>query len=181
VQKDEWALIIGAGPIGLSIMPFAKAAGAKLIVADVSESRLRFCNEQFKIEHVIDGRGDLTRELGEITNGEFPTLIMDATGNDQSMARTFDLLASGGRIVFVGLFQGDVSFNDPNFHRREITLLATRNSTAADFKRIIAMIEAGEINTTPWVTHRASCDALVDTLPSWLAPDAGLIKAIVEF
>ena len=76
------------------------------------------------------------------------------------MAGTFDLPAAGGRIVFVGLFQGDVTFNDPNFHRRELTLLASRNSAPSTFRDIIALIEAGRINTTPWITHRF---ALADT------------------
>ena len=99
VERDEWALVLGAGPIGLSVLPFARAKGARLIVADVSESRLKFCREHMNVQHTIDARGDLLASLKDLTNGELPTLIFDATGNAQSMARTFDLVANGGRIV----------------------------------------------------------------------------------
>ena len=60
------------------------------------------------------------------------------------MAGSFSLPAHGGRLVFVGLFQGDVTFHDPDFHRRELTLLASRNATAADFDRAVAALESGE-------------------------------------
>jgi alcohol dehydrogenase len=43
------------------------------------------------------------------------------------------------------------------------------------------MIESGQIDTTPWITHRARCDQLIGRLPEWLNTSAGLIKAVVEF
>jgi len=115
------------------------------------------------------------------TLADLPTVVIDATDNPQSMTRCFELACHGGKIVFVGLFQGDVSFNDPNFHRRELTLLASRNALPADFSRIIKLIEEGTVDTTPWITHRAAACDLVGAIPAWLSPDAGLLKAIVEF
>jgi threonine dehydrogenase-like Zn-dependent dehydrogenase len=90
-------------------------------------------------------------------------------------------VAPGGKIVYISIVQADITFSDPNFHRRELTLLSSRNALPADFKRIIGMIEAREIDTTPWITHRAPAASFVDALPAWLSPDAGLIKAILEF
>jgi threonine dehydrogenase-like Zn-dependent dehydrogenase len=89
-------------------------------------------------------------------NGNLSTAVLDATGNLSSMQQAFELTASGRRLTFVGLAQGDVTFNDPDFHRRELTLLASRNATPNDFTRIIALMESGTINTRPWLTHRAS-------------------------
>ncbi len=180
-EPGEWVLVIGAGPIGLSIIPFAKANGSRVIVADVSESRLDFCRKHMGADETIDARGDILAALKTITSNDLPTLVLDATGAPPSMAKTFDFVAPGGRIVFVGLFQGEVSFNDPNFHRREITLLASRNSRPADFKRIIKLVEDGAVDTTPWITHRATCNMLIETLPSWLTPEANVIKAMIEF
>jgi 2-desacetyl-2-hydroxyethyl bacteriochlorophyllide A dehydrogenase len=181
VESGERALVLGAGPIGLSVLPFLLAAGVEVVVADVSESRLAFCREQMKIAHTLDARGDLVEPLKALPGGDLPTVVIDATGNAGSMARCFDLLAHGGRIVFVGLFQGEVAFNDPNFHRRETTLLASRNARPEDFTQIIGMMERGKIDTTPWITHRCSSDAFLEALPGWVAPDAKLIKAMVEF
>lgn len=179
--RGENVLIVGAGPIGLSVIPFVRAAGAEPIVADVSELRLAFCRDHMGVAHTIDARHDVNEQLTKLLGDDLPTAVLDATGNPKSMAGTFDLIAHGGRIVFVGLFQGDVTFNDPNFHRREITLLASRNALPADFQQIIRLIEAGQIDTTPWITHRTPAANLLDVLPTWLSPDANVIKAMVEF
>jgi threonine dehydrogenase-like Zn-dependent dehydrogenase len=129
-----------------------------------------------KVEATLDARGDLKAALGEL-----PTVVIDATGNPGSMAKCFELVAHGGRIVYVGLFQGDVTFNDPNFHRREITLMASRNALPGDFTRIIKLVEDGVVDTTPWITHRAACADLPESIGAWLAPEANLLKAMLEF
>lgn len=173
-QKGETALVIGVGPIGLSVIPFLQTAGAKVLVMDTSASRLEFCRTQMKVDGAIDPNN---ADWG----GDLPTIVFDATGNARSMMKAFDYVAPTGRLVFVGLFQGEVTFADPQFHRREMTLLATRNSLPADFRRIIRLVEEGAIDTRPWITHRATCEGLLDVLPGWLAPSAGVIKAMVEF
>ena len=109
-----------------------------------------------------------------------PTVVFDATGNAGSMMSAFKLAAHGGRLVFVGLFQGDVTFSDPDLHKRELTLLASRNSLAQDFRRIIALAESGEVDTRRWVTHRAGLDAVPSEFPAWTRPASGVLKAMIE-
>jgi 2-desacetyl-2-hydroxyethyl bacteriochlorophyllide A dehydrogenase len=181
LRRGENVLIIGAGPIGLSVLPFVQAGGGNAIVADVSESRLKFCQEWGVVEHVIDARTDMLPALKAFTNSDLPTLVIDATGNPQSMAQAFNLVAPGGRLVFVGLFQGDLTLNDPNFHRREMTLLASRNALPEDFRHIIGLIEHDQIDTGAWITHRVGHRGLIDIFPQWLAPDANVLKAMVSF
>jgi 2-desacetyl-2-hydroxyethyl bacteriochlorophyllide A dehydrogenase len=181
LRAGEHVLVIGAGPIGLSVLPFVQAGGGKLIVADVAESRLKFCQQWGVVEHVIDARGDMLPALQGLTNNQLPTLIIDATGNPASMANAFNFVAPGGRLVFVGLFQGDLTFNDPNFHRREMTVLASRNALPEDFRHIIGLIEHKRIDTDAWITHRAGHRGLIDIFPRWLAPDANVLKAMVSF
>jgi 2-desacetyl-2-hydroxyethyl bacteriochlorophyllide A dehydrogenase len=181
IERDEFALVIGAGPIGLSVMQFAAESGARVIALDVNAARLAFCRRAIGVPHSIDASKQDAREaLLEITGGDLPTAVFDATGNPRSMAAAFDYPAQGGRLAFVGLFQGDVTFNDPNFHRRELTLLASRNALPADFGRIIRLIEEGRIDTTPWITHRASLAGMIGAFPSWVLPETGVIKAMVE-
>jgi 2-desacetyl-2-hydroxyethyl bacteriochlorophyllide A dehydrogenase len=181
IEAGEWALVIGAGPIGLGAMQFAHLAGARVIALDMSPERLAFCRAQGIATAIVDGREDPLQSIQELTGGDLPTAVFDATGSAASMERAFEYLAPGGRLIFVGLVQRAISFSDPEFHRRELTLLATRNALAEDFTHIIRQIEAGAIDTQPWITHRAPYDALAESLPGWLQPGAGLVKAVIAF
>jgi 2-desacetyl-2-hydroxyethyl bacteriochlorophyllide A dehydrogenase len=181
LEKGEHVLVIGAGPIGLAVIQFAQAAGARVIVLDMNEARLQFCRDHLGIEYSIGAADDAVVRLHELTNSDMPTGVFDATGNPQSMQAAFNFPAHGGRLIFVGLFQGEVTFDDPNFHRRELTLLSSRNATSEDFRYVIALMESGAVDTTPWITHRASPGTLLQEFPAWLQPQSGVVKAMLEF
>jgi 2-desacetyl-2-hydroxyethyl bacteriochlorophyllide A dehydrogenase len=181
IERGEFALVVGAGPIGLATVQFAAEAGAHVIVLDINQGRLDFCARQLGVKHTINPlEGPPLDALTRITGGDLPTVVFDATGSPKSMTAAFDYPAAGGRLVFVGLFQGDVAFNDPLFHRRELTLMASRNALPRDFARIIQLIEARRIDTTPWITHRARLEEMIAAFPSWTKAETGVIKAMVE-
>jgi len=180
LEAGETALVLGLGPIGLTVVQFAQAAGAKIVVADISEKRLEFCRRMMGIEHGLNVKnGDLT-QLRDIC-GDLPTAIFDCTGNPQSMNPAFSYAANGGRLIFVGFYSGDLTFNDQEFHRRELTVMGSRNALGGDFQRIIQLMEEGKIDAKPWITHRIPCDHIAETFPRLLDPEAGVLKAIVEW
>ena len=179
IGPDDFVLVIGAGPIGLGVSQFVQVRGATLAVMDVRKSRLAFCERQFDAAHTLAPGADTVEELRSIGGGELPTVVMDATGSAASMAGTFDLPAQGGRIVFVGLFQGDIGFNDPNFHRRELTLLASRNAMPHDFREIITLVESGRINLMPWITHRFDLADTPQRFPE-IAANPDVIKTLIS-
>src|SRR5206468_995588 len=140
----------GAGPIGLSALEFVRLAGARSIVMDMNEARLAFCRERMGVDHTIVVRpdGSEARNLQAITGGQFADVVIDATGNNQSMSHALEFCAFGGRLVYVGITQQTVSFpHAPIMHRRQLSILASRNALSTDFARIIKLIEDGRINT----------------------------------
>ncbi|MCE9591322.1 MAG: zinc-binding alcohol dehydrogenase family protein [Planctomycetes bacterium] len=179
-ERGEWALVIGAGPIGLSVIQFAIQAGARVVVMDTNEQRLAFCRSVFRAEETLVPGVDAVERVRAICDGDGPTLVFDATGHRESMNRSFDFVAAGGRLVFVGLMMDDITFRDPEFHRREMTLLATRNSTPDTFRRVIRLMEEGAIDTRPWITHRVKFGGMIGEFPKWLDPASGCVKAVVE-
>ena len=146
----------------------------------MSEERLEFARQQ-GVENTLQAREDPMSRLREITEGNLATAVFDATGNAGSMSKAFDYVAHAGRLVLVGLIQGDVTFSDPDFHRKEMTVLSTRNATGADFARILTLLESGKIDPTVWATHRASPASFVDEFPRWIEPGSGLVKGLIEF
>jgi 2-desacetyl-2-hydroxyethyl bacteriochlorophyllide A dehydrogenase len=180
-ERGESALIIGVGPIGLSVATFAREAGAEVTVMDINNQRLQLCRETLQVTRCIDARIDPLGQLCSLLSGELPSLVFDCTGNPQSMHNAFGYVAHGGRLVFVGLFPGDVTFHDPDFHSRELTILGSRNATATDFRQVIEQMEAGKVDAAPWVTHRASSGDFIAAFPQWLKVENSAFKAIVEW
>ena len=181
-EPGEHALVIGAGPIGLSVIEFLKIAGSRVTVLDINENRLAFCKNTMGVENTVQARGDGAelKRLEEITGGTLPTLVLDATGNAKSMSNAFSFVGHTGRLVFVGIVTAEVSFSDPLLHAREMTVYASRNALPADFERIITLIEDGRIDTRPWITHHSTFDSIARDFPSYTKPETGVIKAIVE-
>ncbi len=178
--QDDYVLVVGAGPIGLSVIEFVKRSGATLVVADINASRLQFCEDKMGVEHTLSMTDTFTEDLRKLLDGNLPTVVFDATGHPESMMKGFDYCAHGGKLVFVGLFQGDVSFHDPTFHRKELMVMASRNATPQTFRTIINAIENGRMDTTSWITHRIDFDKVPETFASLLEPGSGVIKAVIE-
>lgn len=181
VQPGERVLVVGAGPIGLGIIAFARLAGAQLIVMDVNEGRLSFCRQHLEVQHTIDARGaDTMAELKEITHGDMPTVVIDATGNLKAINNAFQYMAHGGRYVLVGLQGGDIQVSHPEFHKREATLMSSRNATKEDFGFVIDSIKDQRIKPLNFITHRVSFGNTVTEFAGWLNPANGVIKAMIE-
>ena len=179
-RADESCLVIGAGPIGLATLEFVKLTGAKTIVIDVNQQRLEFCRQTMGITHTILASDHVEADLRELTDGHNPDVVIDATGSSASMSNAFGYVGHGGRLVFVGITTEEVRFKHALFHKSEGTLLCSRNAPSRDFPRIIGLIEGGEIDTKPWITHRARFEDLPDVFPSYTKPETGVIKAVVE-
>jgi alcohol dehydrogenase len=181
-KPDETVLVIGAGPIGLSVIEFARLSGARTVVLDINESRLRFARERMGVTETIHAEGDGSelKEFAELTGGKLGNVVVDATGNNQSMANAMNYVGFAGRLVFVGITTQEVAVPHPLMHRREMTLLASRNALSRDFGDIIRHIEEGRLDTRPWITHRAGFEEMIGEFPRWLQPETGVVKAMVE-
>ena len=182
VAAGETVLVVGAGPIGLSAIEFARLAGARVIVMDRVAERLAFVRERIGIPDTILATGDDAdgRALAEATDGRLAEVVVDATGSAASMGGALRLCAFGGRMAWVGITQDAVAVpHAPLAHRRELTILASRNAPSADFPRIIRLIEEGRIDTDPWITHRLPFTDTIRSFPALLDPASGVVKAVV--
>lgn len=181
VKPGEYVLVIGAGPIGLGIMEFARIAGGRVIAMDLNTRRLKFCNEKLKVEHTINvSTENASERLASITKGDMPTVVIDATGSLNAINNGFNYIAHGGRYVLVGLQKGEIKVSHPEFHKREATLMSSRNATREDFEHVITAMKQGLVQPADYITHRVRFNKVKDEFESWLDPDNGVIKAMIE-
>lgn len=180
-KPGESVLIIGAGPIGLATLEFVKLSGARPIMMDMNEKRLEFCRTTMGVKDTIlaNGGEEDIKALATLTNGTLAEVVIDATGNNGSMSNCLAFAAFAGRVVYVGITTQEIKFYHMAMHRRELTLLASRNALPKDFGDIIEHIEQGRIDTKPWITHQAGLDEMIGVFPEWLKPETGVIKAMV--
>jgi len=180
LETDERVLVIGAGPIGFGAVLFATLSGAKVTVLDRDAERLAVATDLFGIAGTILADHAVDAAVASATYGEGFDVVFDATGNQGSIEKGFDFVAHGGRYVLVSVVKGDISFADSDFHRKEMTIMGSRNATAVDFERVIAAISAGQVPVDRLITHRTTLAGAVTDLPRWASQKSGLIKAVIE-
>ncbi|MBP1208007.1 2-desacetyl-2-hydroxyethyl bacteriochlorophyllide A dehydrogenase [Duganella sp. 1411] len=184
VRPGHNVLVVGAGPIGIAVALFARLKGGNVTVLDPREDRLAFCRTALGIEQTVrvdeHAKDSDKAALSALSGGEFFDVVFDATGNVKAMERGLEFVAHGGTYVLVSIVLDRISFADPEFHKRETSLLGSRNATAEDFREVLAAMKAGQVPTGLMNTHRTTLAEFVDVLPRWMDPAAGVIKAIVE-
>ena len=182
VRRGEFVLVVGAGPIGLATMVFASIAGAVVIALDLVEKRVAFCTRQLQMPFALCGKGQVIHDaLLKITGGDMPSVVFDCTGNLAAIKEAFSFLSYGGQMVLVGLQGGEIAFSHPEFHKREATLMSSRNATREDFQQVMASIRQGLVKPRQFITHRCEFRQAAGNFNGWLDPSTGLIKAMVFF
>ncbi|TAE73410.1 MAG: zinc-binding alcohol dehydrogenase family protein [Verrucomicrobia bacterium] len=182
-QPGETVLVIGAGPIGLACLEFLKLMDVKVVVMDMVQGRLDFCRDRLGLAHgiLVKGDGSELAELEALGSGQLADVVIDATGSAISMSNCFQYAAFTGRVVYVGITTQELKFpHAPVFHRRELTLMASRNALPKDFGEIIRLIGEGKIDTDAWITHRLAFDEVAENFARFTDPKLGAIKVIIE-
>lgn len=180
VQAGQRVLVVGAGPIGMGAMIFARLRGAEVTALDGRQDRLDFCQRELGVARTVAlGEGD-EAQLAAATHNEFFDLVFDATGNARAIERGFGFVAHGGRYVLISVVRDTISFSDPEFHKRETTLLGSRNATTEDFETVLGAMRAGQVPTAALNTHRMALADVPAAFATLLDPKQGVVKAIVE-
>ncbi len=179
VSKEDRVAVVGAGPIGLGAALFASLTGAKVAVLDRDPERVSAANSISGAEPIVTEDGYL-KKVASFTNDNAFDVVFDATGNASAMQAGFDLVAHGGRYVLVSVVKDSITFADPDFHRKEMSLFGSRNATSEDFERVMGAIRGRKVPIDKIITHRTSLTEAVNRLPQWAQQKSGLIKALIE-
>lgn len=178
-KAGDKVLIAGAGPIGLAVAIFAQIEGAEIVLIDGRADRLAFARSHLGIAATVElGEGDVNT-LSTLTDGDFFDIVFDATGNPKAIERGFGFVAHGGSYVLVSIVASDITFSDPEFHKRETTLLGSRNATIKDFEHVMTVLRAGKVPDA-LITHRMRLADVPDAFAGLTDPAAGVVKALIE-
>lgn len=174
IAAGDRVLVTGIGPIGIGVALFARLSGADVVLLDLSEERLAAVQSLFGF---ADG---VTSVAAAVDRWDGFDVVFDATGHQGAIEAGFAAVAFGGTYVLVSVVKETVTFSDPEFHKREMTLVGSRNALQADFDWVLSAIRSGDIDTDALCSAEMPLDHLPDRIKS-LAEDRGsLIKVIVR-
>mgnify|MGYP006151867789 CR=1 FL=1 len=179
ITPGETVAVVGCGPIGIGIMKLAQIAGAKVVAIDMNEQRLEYAKEKIGVEYTVKAGPDAAQAIADLTNGDMCTAVFDASGNKFALEAGPSYMSHGGRFVLVGLSKGDLTYNHPAVHSKEMTLMCSRNATTEDFEHVINILD--QFPTESFITHNVPFTEMIANFDSWLKPETGVIKATVDF
>jgi 2-desacetyl-2-hydroxyethyl bacteriochlorophyllide A dehydrogenase len=173
-------LVIGAGPIGLGAALFAGIAGGEVTVMDRDADRLAFAMKAGIAAKTIEAAASTRELILEASDGEGFDVVFDATGARGSMEDAFGFVAHGGKLLLISVVNDDVTFSDPEFHKREMSVIGSRNALRSDFERVMVAIEDGRVPLLRLLTHRTTLNRVATDLERWTKQKRGLVKALIE-
>lgn len=170
-------LVIGAGPIGLGVAIFARIAEAEVSVLDSEASKVSFAASLGLKSY---GLADIDSAVFTAARASGFDAVFDATGSLRSMSAALAHVRNGGSLTLVGVTTGDLVWPDPEVHRRELSLYASRNALRADFEHVMESMRMGEVPTAALATHSTTLDQVTADFPAWSRARTGVVKAIVS-
>lgn len=170
-RAGEYVLVTGAGPIGLGVALFARMRGARVHLLDTSAARL----------NAMSGFGfSMLHQTADTLPQEGFDVVFDATGNPRAIEAGFAHVAHGGTYCLVSVVKDQISFSDPEFHKREMTLMGSRNATAEDFRAVMNAFASGAIDADRIISAQLDLVELPRRFPELVADRASLIKVVVQ-
>ena len=176
IAKGDTVLVTGVGPIGIGTALFARLMGADVALLDLSSKRLKIAADKFGF---TQGFTDIDAAITP-TSGDGYDVVFDATGHSSAIEAGFSAVAHGGTYTLVSVVKDTISFSDPEFHKREMRLIGSRNALKADFDWVMSAFRDGQIDADALCSRVISLKTLVQTFGKLAADRADLIKVIVQ-
>jgi L-iditol 2-dehydrogenase len=171
----ERVAILGAGPIGLLILQVLKQAGAGEILVIEPLAHRRAMAARLGASRV----GETVEEIAGWTSGDGCTLVMEATNNPLGLRDAIRAARIGGRIVLVGIPDGDsYSFPAAEARRRALKIKFARRMGDV-YPRAIALVASRRVDVASLVTHRVDLAATPGVFAALADNQPGFVKALI--
>jgi L-iditol 2-dehydrogenase len=180
LKGGETALVIGAGMIGLLTLQAAHALGcAKVLIADVDETRLKLAREVGADATLLGSGEDLTSEVMKRTDGRGVDITYEAVGRNETVATAIDCTRKGGTVTLIGNIRPEVTLPLQKVVSRQLRLQGSCASSG-EYPQAIELIASGKIKVGPLITAVAP----LEDGPRWFsrlhAGEPNLMKIILS-
>lgn len=162
-KEGDSVLVLGGGPIGLSVVQALKAKACKnIIVSEISRKRREFATE-FGAHHVVDpSKSDIVDEVAKLTNGQGADVAFDAAGVQIGLDSAMQAIKARGTLVNIAVWEkrATLQMNDLIFRERAYMGVATY--ALGDFEAVIGAISAGIMKPGGMITKIIKMDEVAE-------------------
>lgn len=183
IQSGGRVLVVGAGTIGVLAAVSAKAKGAQVFIADVSETKMNYAVTTFGLKGGIwnDGTEAFQKKLEKVTEGKGFDVTIEAVGLPSTFQDCIDAVAFGGRVVQIGVGKKQVDFDFTIIQKKELNIVGSRNALKKDFEELIDLVKAGDIPLDKIVTDIYSYRDAAKAFAEFDAKAGAKLKVLLKF
>ncbi len=179
-RTGDTVAIVGAGPIGMTILQVAMNSGAsRVFISDRFEWRLKLA-AAFGATTIDISREDFVDTIARHTNGRGVDVGIEAAWADASVQQTIDAARNGGRIVLVGIPGDDqLSMRHSTARRKGLTIRMARRMKHV-YPRAIDLVSRGKVKLNEMISHRFPLEKTAEAFAMNDRYEVGVQKIVIE-
>jgi 2-desacetyl-2-hydroxyethyl bacteriochlorophyllide A dehydrogenase len=164
VRLGDFVVIIGSGGVGLSTLQMAKLSGATVMAVDIRSGKLDAA-KSLGADHVVNPAVEnLYENVMRLTGGRGADVVYELVGSSDTMSEAVDILAKGGRLVFIGYSKDNLTINPRRLVTGELQIVGSRASSRYETVEVVNLVRDGRFRLEPLITHRVSLDEVNEGL-----------------
>jgi 2-desacetyl-2-hydroxyethyl bacteriochlorophyllide A dehydrogenase len=180
ITSEDTVAVLGCGGVGLGAIAAAHFRGACTIAIDLEEEKLQLARAAGATHAINAGAANLRQQLDDVTNGRGPDVVIEAIGTPETFRTAVEVVASTGRVVYVGWVKEPVAYETRLFVQKELDILGSRNALPEDFREVIRMLEEGRFPVDLAVSSIVPFDQAPHALSEWSENPARVKKIMVQ-
>jgi L-iditol 2-dehydrogenase len=180
MKGGETALVIGAGMIGLLTLQAAKAAGAaRVLVADIDQSRLLRAEKIGADATLLLSGADLVKEIHRQTGGRGVDLVLEAVGREETISASIASVRKGGTVTLIGNISPEVKIPLQVVVSRQIRLQGSCASSG-EYPQAMELMAQGKIQVKPLITAVAPLEDGAQWFQRLHSGEPNLMKIVLD-
>ena len=183
LQADETVLVIGQGPIGITLAALARRTGATVLTSDLYPERHALASK-FGLVHPLDASGDVVAAVRAATEGRGADVALVAVSGNALIQLAMDAIRPGGRVMlFAATQHGEAPFDPAAVCMDEKTLMGSYSSSVAINEAVASMVFDGYtdgFDLTQLISHRFSLEQAVEAIELASHPQARSMKIVIK-
>ena len=179
IRAGDVAVVMGAGPIGLATLTWAKGKGAKVVVSEIAAGRAELARKLGADFVVNPKETDPAAQVREMI-GESPATVFECIGVKGTLENAIEMVRPRGQVVVVGVCMEPDQITPLRCIFKEVSVNFVLGYDPPDFDETIKALASGRIKPQPMVTDVIGVDQVPEMFEALRKP-GGRAKVIVEF